>query len=179
MNFNFKYIITGGPGFGKTSIIDALALRGYNTVPEISRGIIKKELETGGDVLPWKNLETFSRLVFEKRILQYKEFENHLSPTFFDRGIPDVVAYMEKDEIELPEKYTKALVEFQYNNIVFITPPWKDIFLNDNERKENFNEAVEIQKFIEKTYTTLGYKLIEIPKFSIEERVEFIVENLK
>ena len=68
-DFNNKIVITGGPGFGKSSLIFELEKRGYYSQHEISRNIIKEQLESGGDILPWKNLSTFSRLVFEKRII--------------------------------------------------------------------------------------------------------------
>ena len=48
----------------------------------------------------------------------------------------------------------------------------------DNERKENFEQACDIHNYIAKTYTSLGYTTIEIPKFNVEERVNFILENL-
>jgi predicted ATPase len=172
-----KYVITGGPGFGKTSIIDELEVRGYHSVHEISRSIIKEQLESGGDVLPWKNLATFSRLVFEKRIQQHINTPNH-KHSFFDRGIPDVIAYMVRDELELPDKYVHALSEYNYNEIVFLTPPWEEIFINDNERKENFEQACDIHQFITDTYSKLGYKTVEIPKLKIKERVDFILEQI-
>ena len=69
-------IISGGPGFGKTSIIDELENRNYNVMHEVSRSIIKEQLESGGDILPWKNLTTFSRLLFERRVKQFENANN-------------------------------------------------------------------------------------------------------
>ena len=51
-----RIVITGGPGFGKTSIIDELESRNFPCQHEVSRTIIKEQLEIGGDILPWKNL---------------------------------------------------------------------------------------------------------------------------
>lgn len=170
-----KYIITGGPGFGKTSIINQLENLGYHSVHEISRSIIREQIDKGGDILPWKNLETFSRIVFERRIKQFEEAPNRKT-CFFDRGIPDVVAYMVLDELELPSKYTSALEEYSYNTYVFLTPPWQEIFINDGERKENYEQAVKAHNQIEKTYRQLGYNTIEIPKVNVEERAAFILQ---
>jgi predicted ATPase len=177
MNDIRKYVVTGGPGFGKTSIINELERRGYNSVHEISRSIIKEQLDSGGDVLPWKNLGIFSRLVFERRVQQHVETPEHLH-SFFDRGVPDVVAYMVRDELELPEKYVHALSELNYNQFIFLTPPWQDIFINDNERKESYEQACSIHTYITDTYNKLGYTTLEIPKVNVSERVDFILSNL-
>lgn len=174
---NKKILITGGPGFGKSTILNALELLGFKVEHEISRQIIKEQLNSGGDILPWKNLETFSRIVIEKRIKQFCE-----SPpdefVFFDRGIPDVIAYMNVDNLDIPAKYVSSLKDYSYFNEVFVTPPWKEIFLNDNERLESFDDALKIHKQICETYNQLGYTLVNIPSVSVNDRVEFILNYL-
>lgn len=170
-------IISGGPGFGKTSIIDELENRNYNVMHEVSRSIIKEQLESGGDILPWKNLTTFSRLLFERRVKQFQEAAEN-KWVFFDRGIPDIVAYMGKDELEIPSSYMLKLEECNYCPIVFIVPPWQEIFKNDAERMENYKTACEINEIIIQTYTNLGYEIEILPKVSIQERTEFILNKI-
>ncbi|WMS43739.1 AAA family ATPase [Acuticoccus sp. MNP-M23] len=46
-------VVTGGPGAGKTSLITELARRGFYTIPESGRAIIRKEIASGGGALPW------------------------------------------------------------------------------------------------------------------------------
>ncbi len=170
-------IISGGPGFGKTSIIDELEKRNYNVMHEVSRSIIKEQLESGGDILPWKNLTTFSRMLFERRVKQFQEAAEN-KWVFFDRGIPDIVAYMGKDELEIPSSYMLKLEECNYCPIVFIVPPWQEIFKNDAERMENYKTACEINEIIIQTYTNLGYEIEILPKVSIQERTEFILNKI-
>ena len=170
-------IISGGPGFGKTSIIDELEKRNYNVMHEVSRSIIKEQLDSGGDILPWKNLTTFSRLLFERRVKQFQEAAEN-KWVFFDRGIPDIVAYMGKDELEIPSSYMLKLEECNYCPIVFIVPPWQEIFKNDAERMENYKTACEINEIIIQTYTNLGYEIEILPKVSIQERTEFILNKI-
>jgi predicted ATPase len=172
-----KVIISGGPGFGKTSIIDELEKRNYNVMHEVSRSIIKEQLESGGDILPWKNLTTFSRMLFERRVKQFQEAAEN-KWVFFDRGIPDIVAYMGKDELEIPSSYMLKLEECNYCPIVFIVPPWQEIFKNDAERMENYKTACEINEIIIQTYTNLGYEIEILPKVSIQERTEFILNKI-
>ncbi|SNT74465.1 AAA family ATPase [Paracoccus seriniphilus] len=47
------FVVTGGPGAGKTSLITELARRGLHKVPESGRAIICEEMQSGGDALPW------------------------------------------------------------------------------------------------------------------------------
>ena len=51
MNDHF-FVVTGGPGSGKTSLITELARRGFHTIPESGRAIIREEMDSGGDALP-------------------------------------------------------------------------------------------------------------------------------
>ena len=52
---NQKYIITGAPGTGKTSIINELKKRGFNCIDEISRDIIAEQNINNQKSLTWKN----------------------------------------------------------------------------------------------------------------------------
>ena len=96
---------------------------------------------------------------------------------FFDRGIPDIVAYL--DYIKF--NYSNIFIEESYNyryDKVFILPPWKEIYIRDSERYETFDQAVVINEFLVKWYTKFGYEIKSIPKLSIENRIDFILENV-
>jgi predicted ATPase len=174
---NQRVIITGGPGFGKTSIVEELEARKYPCVHEVSRTIIKEQIEIGGEILPWKNLKLFSELLLELRL---KQFEETLDQgfTFFDRGIPDIIAYMQKDELTIPTNYISQINKCTYFSTVFIVPPWKEIFKNDAQRVEDYQTAVDIHEYISNTYLNLGYQTVVLPKVSVKERADFILNHL-
>ncbi len=172
-----KVIISGGPGFGKTSIIEELESRQYKCMHEVSRSIIKEQIESNGDILPWKNLNTFSRLLFERRVKQFQETANN-EWIFFDRGIPDIIAYMNKDELDVPNSYMLSIEECNYCPLVFIVPPWREIYKNDAQRMEDYKTACELHEIITLTYNNLGYKTIELPKISVKQRADYILNKL-
>ena len=47
------FIITGGPGSGKTSLLDALEKMNHKRSVEAGRGIIQQQVAIGGRALPW------------------------------------------------------------------------------------------------------------------------------
>ncbi len=170
-----RYIITGGPGSGKSSLLAALIDHGYQGFEEISRIIIREQHQIGGNMVPWLNLAAFADLCYERMSAQLDLCDSS-GIYFYDRGLPDIIAYMRRGGLQVPEKYFEKAKA--YNRTVFITPPWQDIFVNDSERPESFKDAAEINNFLISTYKELGFNMVELPKVSIEKRVAFIKEVL-
>ena len=174
---NKKYIITGAPGTGKTAIINCLKKQGFSCINEISREIIIEQIASGGDVLPWRDLEAFSERVATMRKIQYENAtENNIH--FFDRGIIDVIAYMKIDKIDIDKNLIEDCKKTKYANIVFYTPIWEEIYINDMERKEDIISAIKVEETLLSCYKSFGYTLIEIPKLAITQRVDFILSKI-
>ncbi len=89
------HIITGGPGSGKSTLIDALAKRGYARTLEAGRAIIQDQQAIGGRALPWIDPAFFAELMLSWELRSYRMAESETGPVFFDRGIPDVVGYFQ------------------------------------------------------------------------------------
>ena len=100
-----------------------------------------------------------------------------VGPVFFDRGMPDVAGYLRLLGLPVPAHVAKAVEAFRYNRRVFIAPPWPDIFRQDSERRQSFDEAVRTYEAMVATYDEYGYELIELPRSSVAERVRFVIEN--
>src|ERR1700759_733987 len=92
--FNNFFVITGGPGVGKTALLQELQKRLFTCIPEVAREIIKEQVAMRGDALPWKNRELYLQMMFDRSVDTYKLANNNdNSLIFFDRGIPDSVTY--------------------------------------------------------------------------------------
>jgi predicted ATPase len=174
-----KIVITGGPGFGKSSIINQLETMGYRVFHEISRDIIKHQQQTGGSCLPWLDHHAFNDAVFQARKKQYDEAKLPGEIYFFDRGLPDSLAYLLADEKEIPEIYFKETRIRRYYPVVFLTPPWKEIYQKDSERWEEYSYATKVHDNIRAFYGSFGYELVDIPFDTVNNRVRFILERLK
>jgi predicted ATPase len=76
-----------------------------------------------------------------------------------------------------PAFFDVACKEHQYTKI-FILPPWEEIYVSDDERYENYEQAKLIYNHLTETYQNYGYSLIEVPKASVEKRIHFILEAI-
>ncbi len=172
-------IITGGPGMGKTAIIDRLREYGYPCVVESGRDIIRSELERGGDKLPWADRRGYAEAMFVRAMADYDSARGRDAYTFFDRGIPDVIGYLKLCALPIPDGMWREAERCRYHDQVFATPPWEEIYRNDGERKQDFNEAKATYEQLVQVYGTLGYRVTIMPKLPIDERCRFILEALE
>jgi predicted ATPase len=172
------YVVTGGPGSGKSSLIDALARAGYKRSLEAGRAIIQEQVSIGGRALPWDDRMLFAEMMLEREMRSYREAQDEKGTVFFDRGVPDVCGYLRLIEQTVPSDVSKAAEEFRYNLLVFVAPPWKEIFCQDRERKQDFDEAARTCDALEETYRSYGYDLVPLPLASIEDRLRFVIERI-
>ncbi|MBC7390254.1 MAG: AAA family ATPase [Opitutaceae bacterium] len=170
-----RIIITGGPGSGKSTLIKELQRLNCCCSEEASRQLIIEQVAKNTDCLPWLNLNAFASLVVERMIKLYKEASEERI-TFFDRGIPDVIAYLKVAGLPVVQDYYEKLKLHPYNKTVLILPPWQEIYLNDNERWQTYEESVTIYRSLCETYQKLNFTLIEVPKMSLGDRADFVLE---
>ncbi|MDY3069332.1 MAG: AAA family ATPase [Parabacteroides sp.] len=173
-NRNF-YIFTGGPGSGKSTVLEILKNMGYLTVNEVAREIIKKQVWTGGDALPWMNTVRYANLMFFKSILDFEEFAHVDKTCFFDRGIIDTLGYARLVNIPVTDDMIETANRYKYNTKIFLFPFWKEIYMNDSERKQDQEEAQKTYLIIKDTYENFGYETINVPFLSPKERAEWIL----
>ena len=171
------YVITGGPGFGKTALIDELRKSGYNCSGEFARNIIETQLAINGDVLPWKNTKLFQHEVLQQRISFYESVPDK-AIAFADRGIPDQLAFAQYKGFQTPAILTESAASYRYALQVFVTPPWLEIFENDAIRIETFEEALLIHNSILKTYADLKYQIIELPLLPVKQRIDYLFQTI-
>ncbi len=166
------YVVIGGPGFGKTSLVKALHEKGFYCMYDSATDYIAELLEED------KNVDRNSP-EFNRKIIIYRKNQYHSAPDkeicFFDRGIPDSLAYVNN----APEEFWETARRHGYMKTVFVAPPWKEIYENIPSRTESFEEACKIHKRIVEVYETLGYKVVDLPKASVAERVKFILKHIK
>ncbi|CAH1677506.1 AAA family ATPase [Hyphomicrobiales bacterium] len=171
-------VITGGPGSGKTTLIEALAKHGLAVRPEAGRAIIRDQLAIGGEGLPWKNRALFAELMLAADLRSYDEARRLEGAVFFDRGLPDIAGYLTLCGLPVPPHVEAVARRFRYRRSVFIAPPWPAIFGQDAERRQDFAEAERTCAVMARIYPRYGYDLVELPLTSVESRLDFILQRL-
>ncbi len=170
-------VISGGPGSGKTSLLQELKALGCLTVPEVARQIIQEQVRSGGTALPWCDREAYTRLMLQGSIDSYLQRAFSRRNVYFDRGIPDTLCYARLIELVDDVSIWEACDRFRYNPRIFLCPPWQEIYRTDSERKQDFEESVRTYCHLRRVYQDCGYQIAEVPKLSPAKRADFVVRT--
>jgi predicted ATPase len=174
---NARFVITGGPGAGKTTVLNALAKRGYICAFESARAIIKERLASG--LSPRPPLEQFGRDILQMDIARYRETRVTDHPVFFDRGILDALYVLEQQKAIGFGKAREYVRSFPYNEVVLLMPPWEEIYSTDSERDQTFGESVEVFDGLRKWYERWDYEPTEVPRTTVDQRINFILQTVE
>lgn len=172
-----KILITGGPGSGKTTIINELKKRKFECREEIVRGLtIKGKIKGINQVFLEDPLE-FSESLMKLRLKQFFTKSNNRF-IFFDRGVHEIVAYLNFLDFKKTHNFFDICKNIKYD-FIFILKPWEEIYKQDNCRYESFDESVKIYQEILKVYNILNMKSIIIGRNTVEKRTDKILSHLK
>jgi predicted ATPase len=168
------YIITGAPSSGKTSVINEIERRGIRVVHEVARAYIDRQLGQG---LRLEQIKS-DMLQFERHILHTKiKIEDALpegEPVFFDRGVPDSIAYFILEGLDPAEPFRYSRRN-HYRRIFFFE---RFDFLKDKVRSEDEMTAGRLNNLLLEAYGKIGYDVVMVPVMPVEERVDLVLENI-
>jgi len=168
------YVLTGGPGVGKTATVKALRNRGFFVLDEVAEPLKLEQMQTSNPILPETHLYEFQMLVLERQLAQERSV--HGKHAFCDRGLIDCVAYLRKGGLAVPQCITDVCVAKQYSTIFLLDP--LPTYVQTEVRTEDEATARIVHGLIEQAYKDFGYEIIHVPAISIEERVEIILRSV-
>ncbi|MGR6466005.1 AAA family ATPase [Rhizobium sp. PAMB 3182] len=166
------FVLTGCSGGGKSTLLSALAARGFVTYPEPGRQIVREQQAIGGDALPGENPLRFVELVLSRAIAQRVAAAREGRIAFFDRGPVDALAYLEMKGLPVPPWLENAVRLLKHNALAFVVPPWPEIFRKDAERRHDVSAAMAEYEALLPAYRRFGYRLEVLERTSVESRAE-------
>lgn len=173
---NRLVVISGCSGGGKSALLAHLAERGYGTVEEPGRNIVREELSRGGTALPWSDAAAFARRALDMAVSDYRKAALRKGIIFFDRGVIDAAAALQH---ATGQRALETIArEHPYDPHMFMVPPWPEIYRTDKERKHGLDEAVREYDLLLEAYRMLGYEVTILPKTDIARRADTILSAL-
>lgn len=176
-DLNGFVVISGCSGGGKSTLLAELSRRGFTVVEEPGRRIVQAEMAGDGGALPWVDLAAFARKAIDMAIADRSGAAHNPGWTFFDRGLIDAAVALETATGEAVVERLNA--SHPYHGTVFMTPPWPEIYAGDAERRHPYDEAVAEYDRLATVYPALGYEVVELPKISVGDRADFVLERLR
>jgi predicted ATPase len=176
MSYPNRFVVTGPPGSGKTTMLSEIEQMGFVCMPEVARQIIQEQVRMGGSAVPWADRRAYTQIMLQRSIESYQQTPT-TRPTFADRGIPDTLGYARLIALGDDGAIREACERYRYASPIFVTSPWEEIYETDSERKQAFDEVVRTFHFLKHAYEECGYQLIEIPKAPARERALFVLEH--
>lgn len=169
-----RFVVTGGPGAGKSTLIAALAQAGMRTFGEAGRAILRQQDAIGGPAHAGRDPMAYADAMLQWDMRSYAEAEGHAGPVLFDRGVADTFAYLRLIGRPVPAHVQRAAVLHRYAGPVFVAPPWREIYVHDAERKHEWELAVATHNEVRAVYEELGYDIAELPLADVATRLAFV-----
>jgi predicted ATPase len=169
-------ILTGAPGSGKSTLLRLLREKGCICVDEPARQIISEQRAICGSGVSDKDPALFIELMLSRAISRYQDIQDMSVAVVFDRGIADNIAYAILYELPFEHGWTAA-ERYRSNSKVFFAPNWRNIYTTDVERTMTFEASSAMGDSLRRIYQKLGYEIVDLPLFSPEDRVKFLMDN--
>ena len=167
-------VLTGAACAGKTTTIDLLADRGYQTVPEVARRLIERELAKGRTIEEWfANGAAMAPAVADvQRKVEHELWASGV--VFLDRALPDCLFFYRNFGLDPND----LLADCFHHRYAFVFLLDRLEFQLDGARVQDDAYTVLLDEWLYRDYTALGYHVIRVPVLPPQERIEFILERL-
>ena len=170
-----RAVVTGAPGSGKSPLLAEVARRGVATGEEVARALLQ---DPGGMELRAERPSDFALAMREAQRAAWDRAGESDAPILFDRGFADIVGFLRLEGLAVPPAIDDACRRYRYEGPVFHAPPWREIYRQDDERIQSWQEAVASDAAVLGAWRDYGYSPITLPFTDPAARAGFVIERL-
>ncbi|WP_354678541.1 AAA family ATPase [Cupriavidus plantarum] len=174
---NRRVVLSGCSGGGKSTLLRELRRRGYPIVEEPGRRIVVEQMRINGAALPWVDMVAFLHRVSTLARDDLRSANMSKQWLFLDRGLVDAASALQHFT-GVPVLDALADEVQHYHPLVFLVPPWPEIYARDQERRHGLTEATAEYLRLLDSYAALKYRICLVPKATVSERADFVLETL-
>ncbi len=188
---NKKFVLTGGPGVGKTSIINSLRKQNYDVRDEVFTDLFRKAQREGR----FSDEFLHSPALVHDLLRVQVELERQPCPgsfQFLDRSRVDILGFSKNMGIVPFVEDQNDLLQGDYDLVFVISPMPKNYYVQNEVRRQTYEESLEHHASVVQHYReyilgqqkTLKDCLIEVPFYegdflaSVQWRTEFILREV-
>ena len=171
-----RFILTGAPGAGKTSILRALAASGYAVVPEAATDVMSARLALG-EAEPWTGPLFIERIAALQRQRREAPVRPGVTVEVHDRSAVCTLALARYLGHPVPPLLEEEVAQITgdgfFDRRVFFVRPIG--FCEPTAaRRISYSESLAFERIHEDEYRRLGFDLVDVPAGTIAERAEAI-----
>jgi predicted ATPase len=160
-----RYILTGAPGAGKTSIIRLLEAQGHSVVDEAATAVIALE-QAQGDPEPWTQAAFIDKITCLQRHRQLRAAAAAAGIQFYDRSPVCTLALSRYLGHPVPEVLSAEISRITREQVY-----QRHVFFVSNlgcceptaARRISFEDSLDFERVHADSYRALGYELIDVP----------------
>jgi predicted ATPase len=171
-----RYILTGAPGSGKTSIVQVLRGRGYAVVDEAATDVIAAEQSRGHDE-PWNDPVFVDRIIELQRSRQRQPPPAGTREQVYDRSpvcTLTLARYLGHPvTATLSAELHRIIRDAVYERRVFFIRTI-GFCLPTSARRISYEDSLEFERCHVDEYERLGFELVQVPADENEKRAAAI-----
>jgi predicted ATPase len=167
------HVITGAPCCGKTTLIEQLADKGFQTVAEVARQYFETEMAKGRTLNEIRADDVAMTRDMMDLQLRLERGLRAVDVLFLDRGLPDILAFF-RIFGQNPNQFLPQCFHRRYASVFVLDrlPVQRDATLGPEE------EASFLDEWHARDYSALGYPIVRVPALPPQERLAFVLERL-
>lgn len=166
-----RIVVSGCSGGGKSTLLAEMAARGWVCSEEPGRRVVAEGL------LPWQDIAGFCARCVTLAVQDFHAAGPGVS--LFDRSFLDALIWFEQAGQKLPEAAAKAVEGLRYHEVVFLAPPWPEIYVQDEARQHDLQAALAEFDALCQRLPKHGYTVEFLPKLPVNERADWFEARLK